>query len=105
MGELVRYKVGKEHVLHHLKSNEGWANKQFDEVDQDRLHIAMDEKPYEYKVWLLSKNTLDTVAHEFRLDTIQATSMETWVNVVRKGQQLTCVFFPTKIDHNYLQKE
>ena len=50
MGELVRYKVGKEHVLHHLKSNEGWANKQFDEVDQDRLHIAMDEKPYEYKV-------------------------------------------------------
>ena len=43
LGKAVQYEVRKEQARDHLISNKGWTNKEFDEVDQDRLHSAMEK--------------------------------------------------------------
>ena len=51
-------------------------------------------------------NTLDTVTQKSRLDTTLVTSTETYVvrPVTIDSLQLMCVFIPTKIDQDSLQK-
>ena len=44
----IRYKVGKERAHNCLINEEGWTGKQFDEVDWNRLHGALGNKPEGY---------------------------------------------------------
>ena len=52
LAKAVRYEADKEKACKYLTSQEGWTNKEFDEVDWDRLYIALGKQPEGYKTWL-----------------------------------------------------
>ena len=45
LAKAVKYEVGKGKSRKYLTSQEGWMDKQFDKVDWDRLHGALENKP------------------------------------------------------------
>ena len=57
VAKTVRRKVGKEHARNYLISAEGWTGEQFDEMDWNRLHRALGNKPEGYKTWLAKQYT------------------------------------------------
>ena len=57
LAKTVRYEVGKEQARNWLINQEGRTGEQFDEVDWNRLHGALGNKPEGYNTGLAKQHT------------------------------------------------